>query len=125
MARLIAQRIRTPDSTILQTFRVHDYKSHVDVLTGENYVLDGGMDSLYVHTNIIPPEDLSVYDTDHFALQRDAFCWGTKGSGIRDPLIWKSLRNLDTQYILNILDTRPDLEDWVRDLFTQEIAFRN
>ena len=124
MVRLIAQRIRTPDSTILQTFRLHDYKSHVDVLTGENYVLDGGTTTLYINTNIVPPEDLNVYDTDHFALQRDAFCWGTRGPEIRDPLIWKSLRNLDTAYIQNMLNTRTDLEDWVRSLFTQELAFR-
>ena len=123
MPKLIAQRIRTPDSTILQTFRLHDYKSHVDVITGENYVIDGGLDTLYTHTNIVPPEDLNVYDTDHFALQRDAFCWGIRGTEFNAPLIWRSLRNLDTEYVQLVL-SQSNLEDWVRSLFTQELAFR-
>jgi len=123
MPKIIAQRIRTPDNTILQSNSIHDYRSHVDTVTGENYIVNGGTSYLYIRTNIIEAEDLSVYDTDHFALQRDAFCWGLRLDP-SFPVVWRSLRNIDTDRINNILATQTHMEDWVQAMFTQELAFR-
>lgn len=122
MTQLVAQRIRTPDGTILQSFNRHDYKEHRDA-NGEVYIIDGGLDYSRRSVNIEPAEDLSVYVGDDHQHIRTAFCWGTYGINGDQPRRWVALADLDTDHIDAILDTQP-IPDWLGQIFRAEVRFR-
>lgn len=123
MTQLLANRIRTPDGTILQSFHRHDYVNHLDA-NGETYVIDGGLDYQRRSLNQVLAEDLSVYVGDDHQHIRQAFCWGTYGINGDQPRRWVPLAELDTDHILAILDTQGHLASWLRDVFNQELQFR-
>ena len=72
MKRLVSNKLRTPDGTILQSFHRHDYVTHIDA-NGEKYMVDGGLSYPRRNTYKIPFEELSVYNTDLFELVREEF----------------------------------------------------
>lgn len=61
--RLIANRIKTPDGTILWSRSVHDFVAYEDTKTGERYILDGGTEYTHGSINKIPAKDVSIYST--------------------------------------------------------------
>lgn len=123
--RLVANRIQTPDGTVLQSFHRHDYKTHVDTISGEEYMIDGGLDYRRGSVNQVPAKDLSVNSDDPFEMQREAFCWGTRGRDGKSPLTWKPLMDLDTDHIEAILETQHQIGHWLRELFKKELEFRS
>ena len=122
MTQLVANRIRTPDGTILQSFNRHDYKTHYD-LNGEVYMVDGGLDYSKRSVNVVPAEDLSVYVGDDHLHIRTAFCWGTRGILGDQPTRWVPLAELEDDHIEAILDTQP-IPDWLGQIFRAEVRFR-
>jgi len=71
MAKLILNRIRTPDGTILTSYHRNDYVTHLD-LNGARYAIDGGLD--YLKRNLsLEYEELSVYDNASFEIVRLSF----------------------------------------------------
>lgn len=121
--QLIANVMRTPDGTILQSNHVHDYVEYVDA-NGKTYMVDGGVSyirrSWYEENN---GEDLSVYTDDPHEKIRDWFRWGTYGKEGKGPLVWAKLKHLSTNHIEKILEAcyvRNHLEK----LFRDELAFR-
>jgi hypothetical protein len=122
MTQLVANRIRTPDNTLLQSFHRHDYKQHLDA-NGELYIVDGGLDYQRRSVNVVPATDLSVYVGDDHVNIRSAFHWGTRGKCGTLLLSWVVLADLDTDHILAILDTEL-VPDWLRDVFETELRFR-
>lgn len=124
MTKLIASRVRTPDGTVLQSFHTHDYKTHVDAITGETYMLDGGISYQRTIINKVPATDMSVYFEDDHELRREAFCWGTRGKGGKDPVVFKPLKDLSSDHIEAILDTQHQISDWLRELFVFELDYR-
>jgi hypothetical protein len=62
MPRIILNRIRTPDGTILTSCFRNDYVSYTDE-NGIKYSIDGGLDYLKRQTSG-KYEELSKYDTD-------------------------------------------------------------
>lgn len=125
MTKLVAQRIQTPDGTILQSYHRHDYKTHIDAVTGEEYMIDGGIDYCRGSVNKVPAKDLSVYLDDPFEEIREVVCWGTRGKGGKSPLTYKPLAVLDTDHIQAILETQWHIGDWLRDLFRKELDYRS
>ena len=123
MRRIVANRIRTPDGTVLQSFHVHDYKSYTDK-NGLEYMVDDGLE--YLRRNVNPgaeAEELSVYEDDPFALIRRTFHWGTRGKNGNQPLRWVPLIELETNHIQTILELVP-LRDHIKDLFERELEVR-
>lgn len=123
---IVANKIRTPDGTILQSFNRHDYKTYTDK-NGKEYMVDGGLE--YLRRNVhddAPYEELSVTLEDSFETVRESFCWGTRGKEGKDPLKWVELMNLATDHVEAILDTQfaPGQESWVKELMEKELAFR-
>lgn len=121
---LIANMIRTPDGTVLQSCNRHDHKTYVDTVSNELYMVDGGLSYLRRNVTQTPYEELSLYSDDPFYLVREHMRWGTYGKNGDQPLTQKPLCTLDTDHIQAILDTQHQLRVEIRDLFKQELAFR-
>ena len=124
MTQIVANKIRTPDGTILQSYHVHDYKTHLDK-NGYTYMVDGGTE--YLRRTIVdeaPHEELSVMVTDSHEDIRAAFHWGTRGKDGKQPLSWVALKDLDTDHIEAILDTQTRISDWVKNIMSVELNYR-
>lgn len=125
MAQLLANRIRTPDGTILESRSVHDYKEHVDT-NGEYYFVDGGLSYLRRSVNTIPAEELSVTVEDPWQDQRAGFTWGTYGKDGKQKLQYKALQDLTTNHIQAILETQHHIPLWLRvQIFERELQYRS
>jgi hypothetical protein len=124
-ARIVSNRIRTPDGTILESRHRHDYVTYVDK-NGKEYMVDGGLE--YLRRNVhddAPYEELSVYDDAPHVEIREAFKWGTRGKDGRQPLKFVPLKDLTTEHIDAILDTQIHISERIRKLFIDELNFRN
>ena len=62
--KYLANRIRTPDGTILESMHRHDYVTYIDA-NGKEYMVDGGLD--YLRRNIQAA-------TTAFGQSRGRFC---------------------------------------------------
>lgn len=125
MSKLVANRIKTPDGTILQSYHTHDYKTYRDQ-NGYTYMVDGGLE--YLRRSIPDAyavgEELSVYDNDPFELIREAFHWGTRGKDGKQPLTWKPLKDLDTDHIEAIIETQNHIPEHIWNIFDKELNWR-
>ena len=123
--QLVCNRIRTPDGTILQSYNRHDCKVHKDAVTGETYMIDGGLDYHRSYVNEVRATPLMVYADDKHEDIREGFCWGTRGIGGRDPVKYVPLKDLTTDHIRAILETQYQITDWLRRMFQNELEYRN
>ena len=123
MRKLILNRIRTPDGTILTSRNVHDYKCYKDK-NSEIYMNDGGVEYLRRSVNIIPWEDISLYSDSPFEILRENITWGNYGKNGNEPLHYKSVSNMSSNHIKSIL-SKIKLADYLKELFEKEMAYRN
>jgi len=121
--RLLLNRIKTPDGTVLTSYTVHDYRTHIDA-NGLEYMVDGGLDYLRrnVHKNA-PYEELSVTDEAPFEQQREAMHWGTYGKYADQPLHYVPVCKMADGHIRSILERNMGA-DWVRQLLQNELNYR-
>ena len=123
MRKLILNRIRTPDGTILTSRNVHDYKCYKDK-NGDTYTNDGGVEYLRRSVNVIPWEDLSLYSDDPFEILRENITWGTYGKNGDEELHYKPISKMSSNHINSIL-SKIKLADYLKELFEKEMAYRN
>ena len=121
---IIANRIRTPDGTVLQSFNRHDYKTHVDKVTGEVYGVDGGCDYLRRIGSMKDCEELSVFSTDSHDMVREAMHWGTRGRAGTGPLRYIPLMKMTTDHIEACLDTQSRMHPHFRQAMLKELEYR-
>jgi len=124
MEKLLCNRIRTPDGTILESMHRHDYVTYTDA-NGKEYMVDGGLD--YLRRNIhedAPYEELSLYSDAYHQLIRQAFKWVTRGIDGKQPLTWLVLQDMATDHIEAILETQTQLRDHIRQVFINELNYR-
>ena len=123
-AKIVANRIRTPDGTILESVHRHDYVTYVDK-NGKEYMVDGGTEYLrrIIHDDA-PYQELSVYTNDPHAEIREVFKWGTRGKDGKQPLKYVPLKDLTTEHIDAILETQTHISGHVRKIFLDELIFR-
>ena len=124
MRKLILNRIKTPDNTILTSRHVHDYQSHKDTKSNEIYICDGGTSYIRRSINEVPYEDLSLYSTDSFEKLREGIEWGNYGKNGNEPLHYKSISNMSSNHITAIL-SQYKLVDYLKEIFEKEISHRN
>ena len=124
MSKIIANRIKTPDGTILQSFHRYDYKSYTDK-NGLTYMVDGGNDCMRrtVHMDA-PYDDMTVYIDDPFQEIREAFHWGTRGKDGKQPLKWKPLCKLADDHLAAIIETQTQISEELLNIFKQEVEWR-
>jgi hypothetical protein len=120
---IVANRIRTPDGTVLHSRHHHDYVTYTDN-NGLEYMVDGGLEYLRrtIHEDD-PYTEISVFEDDPFDLIRRAFAWGTRGKDGKQPLRWKLLADLDDDHIEAILETQ-SLRPMMLKLFKLEQQWR-
>jgi len=120
--RLLLNRIKTPDGTILTSYNRHDYKEYKDTITKEVLMVDGGTD--YARRNIGTYEELSVYDDGSHITRRSALHWGTRGKDGKQPLVYKPIQDLDSDHIEAILKTQHQLSEFYKEVFREELKYR-
>ena len=123
MRKLVLNRIRTPDQTVLTSRNRHDFVSHKDK-NGELYYTDGGLSYLKRSVNKEPYEDLSLYSTDSFEKLREGIEWGTYGKSGNEPLHYTSISNMSSNHIKSIL-SQYKLSEYMKEVFEKEISFRS
>ena len=120
--RLLLNRIKTPDGTILTSYNRHDYLTHKDTITKEVLMVDGGND--YVRRHVGTYEELSVYDDGTHITRRSAVHWGTRGRDNKQPLTYKPIKDLDSDHIEAILRTQTQLSEFYKEVFKEELKYR-
>lgn len=123
--RLIRQAIQTPDGTIIESRHRHDYVTHVDVVTGETYMVDGGIDYCRQNINRVPAKDLSVYLEDGIEAVREACTWGTYGKNGDQPRRLVKLKDMSDDHIEACLDNQLNMHPHYREAFEMELVYRN
>ena len=84
--RLLRNAIKTPDGTLLESRFRHDYKEHKDMVSGEVYIVDGGLDYIRCSLNDVKPTKLHLYEDDPHEKIREEFSWGSYGINGDQPL---------------------------------------
>lgn len=124
---IICNAIITPDGTYLRSYHRHDYKTHVDRISGELYMVDGGTDYIRRSANDIDPKDMTVYLSDHFEIVRQAFVWKSYGKNLEHAPkgIYIALCDMSDEHIYNVLQTQSHIEGtFVEKLFKDELKYR-
>jgi hypothetical protein len=121
-SKILLNRIKTPDGTILTSYNRHNYIEYKDTITKEVLMVDGGTD--YLRRNIGTYEELSVYDDGSHLTRRSAVHWGTRGKDGRQPLVYKPIKELDSDHIEAILKTQHQISDFYREILKDELKYR-
>jgi len=102
MVRLIRNALQTPDGTVLESYHRHDYKTHLDGITGKEYMVDGGLD--YQRRSCNGDEvDLCLYDDEPHEVQREYLRWGSYGKDGKQPLRRLTISEMETEHIEAVL----------------------
>lgn len=123
-ARLIRQAIQTPDGTILESRNRHDYVTHVDKVTGETYMVDGGIDYCRRNVTKVPAEELSVYLEDGIEAVRETVTWGTYGKNGDQPRRLIKLKDMSNDHIEACLETQLRMHPHYCEAFKMELQYR-
>jgi hypothetical protein len=116
--------IKTPDGTVLCCENGHDYKTHKDSVSGEDYMNDGIGYGVRRSINHVPAEDLSIWNTDPFEKVRTAKFWGSYGKDGKSPKHILALEEMEDSHIQAILETQKQLGSDIKALFLKEIEYR-
>jgi predicted phosphohydrolase len=121
---VIAYRMITPDGTIIQSRHRHDYQTHIDTVSGETYMIDGGNNYLRRSVNKMEATLECIMSNDSHDKIREVMTWGTRGKSGRDPLKWVFLKDMDTNHIEAVLDTQTQITSQIRSIFETELKYR-
>lgn len=124
MRKIVFNRIRTPDGTLLTSTHRHDFVAYLDA-NGCKYVVDGGLDYLRrSYPSDFPPDELSIYSDASFDVIRESVAWNIESASDHSPH-WVAIEQLDTKYIRQILDSPRWIAQRMRKILEQELAFRS
>lgn len=124
MSYCLYNAIKTPDGTVLWCQSGHDYKTHQDKVSGEEYMNDGTGYGVRRSVNTVPYENLSIYNTDPFEKVRTAKFWGSYGKDGKGPKVLMALEEMEDSHIRAILDTQKHIGSMLQELFMKEIEYR-
>ena len=98
---LIANALRTPDGTVLESKSRHDYKTYTDA-NGKQYMVDGGLE--YVRRSVHSDQiDMCMYDDEPHEIQAKVLTWGSYGINGDQPIRWIPIAEMDTAHIQAVL----------------------
>lgn len=123
-SKILLNRIKTPDGTILTSHHTHDYVTHVDK-NGYEYMVDGG--TSYLRRNIYedaPYEEMSVYSNEPIEIIRENVEWGTYGKEGKGNLKYVKIKDMETEHIHAILSNHYCSSEY-EDVFFRELEYRS
>lgn len=115
--------IKTPDGTILWCQSGHDYKTHTDSVSSEEYMNDGTGYGVRRSVNKVSAENLSIGTNDPFEKVRTAKFWGSYGKDGKGEKRIMALEEMEDSHIRAILDTQK-IDIIIKELFEKEILYR-
>jgi hypothetical protein len=116
--------IKTPDGTVIASEHRHDFKTHLDKTTDQEYSVDGGLDYLKRLGQIADCTELSVTSDSTIEDIRKHFKWGSYGKDGTEELHHILLKDMDKAHIVAILKTQNHISAIVESCFEQELEFR-
>jgi hypothetical protein len=122
--KMVKQAIQTPDGTILESNHRHDYVTYEDKVSGEIYMIDGGIDYCRRSVNHVPAIDVSVYLEDGIEAVRENVTWGTRGKNGDEPMRRIKLCDMDMGHIEACLATQKNMHPTIREAFIMELQYR-
>ena len=114
--KLVANRWIAPDGEILQSKYRHDCVFHQCILTQSQCMVDGGIEG-YIRLSG-PLRDDCVYSDDPHEKKREAFMWGSRSG-------WVTPAEMTAEHIQAVLDTQSHIPEYIREMFEDEIEYRN
>jgi hypothetical protein len=126
MAYLLYNAIVTPDGTILHSYSTHDYRSHVDAITGETYINDGGNDYMRRSVNVVPATDVSLTSDDEHETIREKVFWTSYGkNGDLVGGVRTLIKDMEIDHIRAILETQWHIKGRpIEQVFLNELEYR-
>lgn len=127
--KLLLNRIKTPDGTILTSYYTHDFVTHTDA-NGELYGVDGGTSYAKRIGNCEACEDLSVWVheskmEEEFDIIRETVHWGTRGKEGDQPLRWVKISEMSDEHLDNLVNVyKGPIDSYYRECFEFEIKYR-
>lgn len=120
--KLLVNKIKTPDGTILESRSRYDYKEYQDA-NGKSYCIDGGLD--YARMSYNGDEvDLSVkVGVAHF-IAREVTTWGTFGKCGKLPLHYVKVADMETGHIEAVLGQQINVYEQIKKVMLDELEFR-
>ena len=118
--KLLVNRWKCKDGTILQSLHRHDYRDHVDA-NNEYASVDGGTITIRVSGELT---SLCLYTDDPHEEIRMFFCWGSFLNDYRGEKHWIPLYKLGDSHIQAILDTQKHIPEHIRAMFIDEQEYR-
>ena len=118
--RLLRNKWKTPDGTILESRHRHDYVGHDDA-DGNTYFVDGGQDYIRSTGGM---EDLCVYfeDQPHEFLRDNVF-WGPYGKNGDQPLKYIPISEMTTGHLAAVITTQTPTP-WLKEVIDTEYSHR-
>jgi hypothetical protein len=127
MSQLLLNAIKTPDGTVMISMYRHDYKVYTDKISGEEYMVDGGLDYLRRNVNTVPYEELSVHDDGTHETRRKALHWGKNFDEDGNQLpetIFQPIKDMSSDHILAILNNIRNIAPLYKETFENELIYR-
>ncbi len=125
--KLILNRIKTPDGTILTSHHRHDYVTYLDK-NGLEYMIDGGLDyQRYTVHEDAPFENLAVYSDESFEIIRQSFHRGGRGKDGRQPLTWVPMDKMSDSWLQACIDYNEENgsgKSFASEMYRKEIEYR-
>ena len=121
MLNLIANALRTPDGTVLESKSRHDYREYVDA-NGKTYVIDGGLDYHRRSANG-DEESLCLHDDEPHEIQARVLTWGSYGKEGDQPISWIPIADMETDHLKAVL-TGCNARKVIRNCMIEELLRR-
>lgn len=118
--KLLVNRWKCKDGTILQSKHRYDYRDHVDA-NNEYASVDGGTLMIRISGTLT---SLCLYTDDDHEEIRKYFAWGSFLNDYLGDKHWIPLYKLGDSHIQAILDTQTHIPEHIRAMFIDEQEYR-
>jgi len=108
--KTIYSAIRTPDGTLLESRYPRSYKTHMDTISYEVCMIDGGTDYLRCSVNKVPFERIVFHENSPIEEVREYWSWGSYGKNGDEDLHYILLKDLTNNHIEKI---KFSLKEWL------------
>ena len=121
--KLLLNRWKSNDGTVLISRFQHDFVSHFDTVDQTTVFIDGGLGPCVRVSGDL--ENMCLYDTDEDHMElRELYSWTSYGIDGRQPPKTQVIKDLTTDHVCAIIKTQTHLPDHVLNMFRRELTYR-